>query len=322
MKKLKYIALILVAAFATYGCSEDPIDLRLSSSDFFVTFDTHNGNTKSLSITESDTTIVTVTIAATIGDPVTVTFDVVAPTVTNPASALYELLTMNNAPLTTKTLTFPQGTGSQSFKFVATDNDDIDGSRTFTIKLTGVSNSYRVGVNATGEGATLPIAVKDDEVVVTMAEFVGEWTVSEDQYFNDGSGYAWHNGIVYNVTITEINASTVKITGLSDDEELELTANVSLDQKVKTISIPRQQIIPTWNSSYDTYFIKLGDPVNPIAMNSIVDKADDGTITLTFAASATSAVYGIGAVNPGGNPSTGWLGYWFQTRGTKFVKEP
>jgi archaellum component FlaF (FlaF/FlaG flagellin family) len=318
MKKLTYIITVLLAAVALYRCAEDPMDRRISSADFFVTFETHNAVNKTLSITEGDTVVVTVTIGATLGSAVTVDFDVTPPSsVTVPASAAYELLKMDNTPLTAKTLTFPQGTGAQSFKFVATDNNDIDGSRTFTLKLTGVSNNYRVGVNAAGEGATLPVAVKDDEVVILMSDLAGEWEVRDQLYYSS----AWHPVVTYKIAIDSIigNPSQIKIKGLAQNPDLVLTATVDLDKKTKTISIPAQKITPTWNPSYDTWF---NDFNTMEAVNSIIDKADDGTLTIPVAATETTITYEIAAVTIGEPLEPGYLGTFRAARGTKFVKQP
>ena len=66
--------------------------------------------------------------------------------------------------MTTFQLTFPDGTGSQKFKFVAVDNDIVDGARTFVLAITGNSAKYTIGIGNDGEASTYSINVKDDEV--------------------------------------------------------------------------------------------------------------------------------------------------------------
>jgi hypothetical protein len=79
--------------------------------------------------------------------------------------------------LASNSLTFPEGTGIQSFIFRATDNELLDGGRSFNLKLTGNSAGYRVGVNKTGEGANISVAVRDDEH--PLKSWTGKWTVLE-----------------------------------------------------------------------------------------------------------------------------------------------
>jgi hypothetical protein len=324
MKKITYIITVLLAALALYRCAEDPIDRRLSSSDFFVTFETHNAVNKSLSITEGDTVVITIAIGATVGEPTAVDFDITPPSsVTIPATAAYELLNMDDTPLTAKTLTFPQGAGSQSFKFVAIDNDDIDGSRTFTLKLTGVSNDYRIGVNAAGEGATLPVAVKDDEVVVLMSELIGEWDLTEDLYYSS----AYH-AQTYTITVEEVNPTTVRIIGFTDDPDVQVLANVNLSQKVKTMVIPAQDIEPTWQTGYITHFAALnsttfsnniGSP-NGDFKRLIINKDDDGTLRINVVADTSPFSYVFIALNSTNRTYAGTWGVY--ARNTKLVKQP
>lgn len=178
MKQLKYILLVLGVAFLMQSCGgDDAIDQRLPSSEFFVTFDTKSGVENSLSVIEGQSVMVSITIGATKGAPVTVDFDVETPQTSNPASSAYKILGLDGIEMTSKTLTFPEGTGTQSFLFLAVDNEDLDGDRTFNLKLKSNSAGYRLGVNIQNqEGATMPIIVTDDEHV--LKEFTGTWTVS------------------------------------------------------------------------------------------------------------------------------------------------
>jgi hypothetical protein len=327
MKKITYIITVLLAALALYSCAEDPIDRRLSSSDFFVTFETHNAVNKSLSITEGDTVVVTITVGATVGNPLQVSLDVTPPSsVTLPASAAYELLNLDNTPLTVKALDFMEGTGSQSFKFVATDNDDIDGSRTFTLKITGVSNDYRIGVNATGEGATLPVTVKDDEVVILMSELVGEWEVTERQYYTS----AWHDE-AYTIVVDSVVADPTalrisKITGKGGVLIADVTATVDLSKKVKTIYIPAQEIDPPFDVGFITYVFALNSTtfMNNVCSgdcgdfkNLIINKADDGKLSIDVVATTSPYSWCFFALNPDGTAA----GYYWYSVNTKWTKQ-
>lgn len=178
MKQLKYILLLLGVALLMPSCSnDDAIDQRLPSSEFFVTFDTKSGVENSLSVIEGNSVMVSITVAATKGASMTVDFEVAAPQTSNPASAAYKILGLDGIEMTSRTLTFPEGTGTQSFLFHAVDNEDLDGDRTFTLKLTNNSAGYRLGVNVQRqEGVTMPITVTDDEHV--LKAFTGTWTVS------------------------------------------------------------------------------------------------------------------------------------------------
>jgi hypothetical protein len=266
--------------------------------------------------------VITVTIAATEGEPVTVNFDVTPSTVTNPASAAYEILTMDDRTLTTKALLFPEGTGARSFKFVAIDNEQVDGSRTFTFKLTGVSNGYRLGVSANGEGATLPVAVKDDEVVILMSELIGEWDLTENLYYSG----AYH-AEAYKISMEEVNSTTVRIIGFTDDPDVRVLATVDLSQKVKTMVIPAQDIAP-WEPPYITHFAALnsttfsnniGSP-NGDFKRLIINKDDDGTLRINVVADSAPFSYVFIALDPADRSYAGTWGVY--ARDTKLVKQP
>lgn len=173
MKNLiKY--LFFLGVFVVASCAKDDIETkRLSPDHFFVTFETQNGNFKSLTVNENKTVTVGVTIAATKGAAVTVVVEIVPPEeVLFPQSAEYKVLDMedpanvlidNTQEIGSITLTFPEGTGSQSFKFVPVDNTIKDGNRTFTARIRSNSANYKIGVDGSEEGATMPILVKDND---------------------------------------------------------------------------------------------------------------------------------------------------------------
>jgi len=164
MKQLiKYLSFLLLGIFALQSCSKDHIERRLDPSDFFVTFETTSGLYKEFTITEGGAQVITVTIAATKGSPVTVDFTVTPPTVADPLSAAFEILDMQNQPMTTYRLTFPEGTGAQSFKFTAPDNNLADGERKFELTLTANSAGYKLGIGGSDEGRTMPINVRDND---------------------------------------------------------------------------------------------------------------------------------------------------------------
>jgi hypothetical protein len=319
MKKTVYTT-ILLAALVAHGCSDDPIDRRLSPSDFFVTFETNNGANKSASAVEGDTVTLTVTMAATMGSPVTVDFDVTPPTAASATSASYTLLAMDNAPLAAKSLVFPQGTGAQSFKFVAFDNEDTDGHRTFTFTLTGVSAGYRLGVNATGEGASFPVNVIDDETTITMEELLGEWEVHEDLYSmnhipNDG----WRNGITYSIIVEKVDDTTIKMKGLCYDAlmlfgaNIAVTATVSLNTKIKSITIPFQLVASGETNYYFSRYLAFGTGFDDYA----ISKDSDNTLTIELGEKGT---YEVAPATPDDPPTR--LGDFCIARGTVFVKHP
>ena len=329
MKKLmKYLFLLFLGAFVFHSCSKDDISSqRLAPADFFVTFETKSGEFSSISMTEGDTVVVTVTIAATRGNPVTVDFNVTPPTVVNPLTAAFEILDMNNNPMSPYRLTFPQGTGAQSFKFVATDNDIVDGGRSFLLTLAGNSAGYKLGVGGSDEGRTMIISVKDDEVVLTMKELCGIWNVKEDIYYMLTGTPTWTDGHEYTIKIDSIGTtSSVRITGIGDDEDVVVTGTVSLDTKVKTITIAAQNVEPSLEPPYTCRFCFLGSTtfINNIntGVTSVIAKANDGALTIRIANSP--GLYGsytwlLMALAPGTNA---FAGYWGYAYGTVWTKEP
>lgn len=184
MKNIKYIIYSFIAAVILVGCGDSGIDTRMDSDDFFVAFDTKNQVFTSTSITEGDTAIISVVVGATKGASITVNFDVEAPKVTDPQSAAYKLLSMDNKEMTANTLTFPEGTGYQKFKFVVFDNDIVDGKRTFVLSLRDNSAGYTIGVGTHGEASTFKINVLDDEVwqSIGTGTFVDSWALGDFTY--------------------------------------------------------------------------------------------------------------------------------------------
>lgn len=179
MKQLKNIFLVLGVALLAVSCGgKDDIDQRLAKSKYFVTFDTKSGMVPTLNVTENKDILVAVTVGATKGASMTVDFKVNTPSTTDPASALYDLFNLDGTPMTSTTLTFPEGTGAQSFLFRARDNELTDGKRTFELELTDNSAGYTVGVNKNGEGKTIDVTVTDDDH--PLKAWTGIWTILEE----------------------------------------------------------------------------------------------------------------------------------------------
>jgi len=303
----------IFSLFLLFGaCSSDPIyDTKLEKSDFFVSFRTYNGVFASATITEGDTAIVAVSIGATKGAPVTVDLSIVLPEVTNDQSKAYKLLDMSNNQLSSMLLTFPEGTGTQEFKFVALDNDLTDGTRKFTLGIKSNSAGYNIGIGKKGEAATFPVTVKDDEIPIVMSEIVGEWTVNEELYYSS----KW-NVEEYKVTISEVGQNQIEIVGLSGDGETVVNATVDLASKVKTITIPGQKITPSWNSGYDTYFSAYGANPFPGGFTLPIQKEEDGKLTVSF---GSSYAYEFAAVTIGTQTR---LGQFITSYATKLTKLP
>jgi len=315
MKQLKYIIIAFIAGCILYGCSEDPIDKSMSSSDFFVTFDTRSGEAKSIAITEGDTSVVYITIAATKGSSITVDFDVTAPQGL-PESVAYQLLNMDNTPMTGKSLTFPEGTGRQSFKFVSADNEIEDGTRVFTLKITGNSANYRNGVNVLKEGETLAINVKDDEIPILMEELLGVWQITERMYDN-----GWPAAETYTLTVEAVDENTISIRGWQKEDVIAVLATVDLVPKVKTITIPFQKLAVVLEDGYDTYFFKYasaqqgwGDQAG--FNNLVLDKDDAGVIKVVL---GTGNTYTIGAAEAG---TMNYAGFFCLGAATTLTKLP
>lgn len=185
MKNIKSIIFSLITVFAVIGCGDSGIDERLSRSDYFVAFDTKNGVFTSSTITEGETAIISVVMGATKGPSVTVDFDIVVPTADNPQSVEYTLLTMDDQVLTDKKLVFPEGTGTQQFKFVSSDNDLAgEGTRVFTFKLLSNSAGYTIGVGSNGEASEYKVNVLDDDIwaSIGIGKFADTWTLGTTQY--------------------------------------------------------------------------------------------------------------------------------------------
>ena len=309
----KFTALVFVS-LTFWACAGDPVfDTKLEKSDFFVSFRTFNNLIPSATIVEGDTTVVEISIGAARGNAITVDFEVRIPEVANSISAEYELLDMNDNPMTNRQLTFPDGTGSQQFKFVATDNDIVDGTRRFTLAITGNSAGYNIGVGSFAEASTFVITVRDDEVQMTIEELLGTWTVTDEL-----GTMGWAK-VTYDVTFEKVDDTTVKIIGFGDQEDVVLTATVSLLSKVKSITIPFQKMDVDWDDDEDVYFSAnawFGGNFGVGFDAVVIEKEDDGTIRFSLGSGYTweFAATDVGTMD--------YLGPWELGYGTVFTKKP
>jgi hypothetical protein len=225
------------------GCKDDAVT-TLPSSAYFVAM-----NSSATSVIEGDTVTFSVYAAAQAGDEVNVTFEVTGEN--KDGSALvadvdFVILNHENQPLTSNNITLENGIGAVEFK-IAIPNDTLSNAgRTLTVSLTGNSANYTLGMDNGKEGKTIVLPIKDDDIVITIDELVGAWTMEED-YIASSEGVA-----KYEVTVTKINATQINIRGLGEFE-LSLSAVVDVTSKVKRITIPYQQVT-TLNSGYDTWF--------------------------------------------------------------------
>jgi len=309
MKNILKLSIAALIPLVFWACADD---LKLERSDFFVSFRTYNGIFASANPIEGDTVTLTVSIGATRGSAVTVDFEVQLPEAPNAESKAYQLLDMNNNPLTSPQLTFPEGTGTQKFKFVATDNEISDGSRVFTVAITGNSAGYNIGIGNKGEASKFPITVKDDEVQLLIEELLGTWQVEEDWYVS-----SWTDGITYNVTFEQVDDTTLSIIGWGGEDDVVLTATVDLLSKTKTITIPFQNIHVDWDPGYDVYFTyneaasgKWGQ-----GFKVTLEKEDDGSIHFSLG----SYTWEFAAAEEGDDE---WQGFYVLAYGTTLTKLP
>jgi Leucine-rich repeat (LRR) protein len=92
-----------------------------------------------------------------------------------------------------------------------------------------------------------------NDLLISMADLVGEWTVTEDEYYSS----AWHPGITYPINIANVSGNEILITGISGDDDTKIYATVVLGYD-NYLYISAQDIVPTWNSNDITHFA----PVN------------------------------------------------------------
>lgn len=180
MKNIVRLCIFCFVSAVMWACTDPFYDTELDPADFFVSFETNNALFTSASIIEGDTVLMAINVSATAGSPVTVDFTVELPQATEQGGLDYQILDLNNNPISQQ-LTFPEGTGTQSFKFVAPpDNNMQNGDREFVLKITGNSAGYNIGVGSRGEAATFPITVADPTwMVLGMGTMTSQWYMGE-----------------------------------------------------------------------------------------------------------------------------------------------
>ena len=270
MKNIFKLSIIAFIASIFWACANDPIyDEKLDKSDFFVSFRTYNGTAASATIMEGDTTTVEVSIGATKGPAITVDLEVRLPDVPNEVSKAYKLLDMNNNPMTTFQLTFPDGTGSQQFKFVAIDNAIYDSTRVFTLAITENSAGYTVGIGNSGEASTYQIIVKDDDIPFQ--------TLGTAQFYDD---FVYGGAYVVQVTLEQnmLNPTQYRINFPYTEYVMDATDNLD------------------WmggNTQQYIYYTVKGDNVTWDAFwyTNLLYQANDGKYIKAYLPSALSASY-------------------------------
>jgi Leucine-rich repeat (LRR) protein len=90
-----------------------------------------------------------------------------------------------------------------------------------------------------------------NDLVLSMADVVGEWTVTEDEYYSN----AWHSG-TYTIDIANVSGNEILITGITGNDETKISATVTLGYD-NYLFISAQDIVPTRNPSYITRFAPL-----------------------------------------------------------------
>jgi hypothetical protein len=303
MKTVKYIIFLLCAGIAITSCRKDPAVTSIDPAlGYYVSFDK-----PTLSVAEGDTVTVNILLNTDFisRQGAFVDFTVIPPVTTLPASASYSVLAMNNNPLLNLNVNGSNAddNGYASFKFVAADNNDVDGSRTFKIAISSTSLDVPVGNPFGSKMDTISIAVKDDEIPILMSELVGTWTVTDEWTYSSG----WVKRNDYTITIAEVNPTTISIAGLIGVART-VTATVNLSAKTKTITIPLQEVTPTLNTSYTTYMHStgrffIGTAVSPANSTAVIEKNDDGQIFIHWESvydTQSDGGYGYFAWNVGG----------------------
>ena len=107
------------------------------------------------------------------------------------------------------------------------------------------SGSYTVaGVNENGLGTPSPAKVITISHCSMMERMMGEWDVMESVYILAEEGWQGPISNASSITISKIDNTTVKITGLYFGEDDEITANVDLQTLgAETITIPTQRVV-------------------------------------------------------------------------------
>jgi hypothetical protein len=286
MKNVKLTFLLLTGVIASfYGCQDDPT-VVLPVDKYFVAI-----NAPESGVFESDT--ITFSVYAILQNDITVDFSVTG--MNKDGSALVEgtdfvVLSANDQPLSTKSVTLPNGLGLAEFK-VAVANDNITNpGRSLHVSLTGNSANYNLGLDNGKTGKDLDISIKDDEILIEMSELVGTWTVTKETRCN--CPWAWTEAQDYTITVTEVDPETIRITGLMGDNTRTITATVDLIAKSKIMTIPRQEVFPAKYPGWRTimhsasWWIYGGDTFSPTDTHAIVEKDGAGKISILWRATS------------------------------------
>lgn len=283
MKNVKFTLLLLTGIIASfYGCQDDPVTV-LPIDQYFVAV-----NAPSSSVAEGDT--MTFSVYAILQNDITVDFSVTG--INKDNSALVEgtdfvVLSANDQPLSTKSVTLAKGVGLTEFKVAIIDDNITNPGRVLTVSLTGNSANYNLGLDNGKAGKDLDISIKDDEILIEMSELVGTWTVTNE--WRCGCPWGWTKAQDYTITIVEVDPVTITITGLMGNTRT-ITATVDLIAKNKTMTIPLQEVTPTINNTWRTFmhsvswFIYGGQSFSPADSHAAIEKDDDGKISIRWQA--------------------------------------
>ncbi|MDR0692223.1 MAG: hypothetical protein LBF69_04205 [Prevotellaceae bacterium] len=245
----------------------------------------------SSSVAEGDT--MTFSVYAILQNDITVDFSVTG--INKDNSALVEgsdfvVLSANDQPLSAKSVTLAKGVGLTEFKVAIIDDNITNPGRVLTVSLTGNSANYNLGLDNGKAGKDLDISIKDDEILIEMSELVGTWTVTNEMRCY--CPWSWSGAQDYTITVAEVDPATINITGLMGDNSRTIRATVDLIAKIKTMTIPLQEVSPPMFPGWRTlmhstsWFIFAGTSFYPTDTHAIIEKDDAGKISISWIATA------------------------------------
>jgi hypothetical protein len=282
MKNVKLVLLSLAVAMASfYGCQDDPVTV-LPADKYFVAI-----SASSSSVFEGDTIAFSVYAGAQAGKDITVDFSV---TGTNKdGSALVEgtdflVLSADDRPLNTKSVTLANGMGPVEFKVTIIDDNITNPGRVLNVSLTGNSANYDLGLDNGKDGKDFEISIKDDEILIELSELVGTWTVTNE--WRCACPWAWSKASDYTIVVAEVNPTTISITGLIGDNTRTITATVDLISKNKIITIPRQEVFPPKYAGWRTFMHSVSYWIYGTFFftdtHATIEKHDEGKISILW----------------------------------------
>ena len=151
----------------------------------------------------------------------------------------------NSCPVAVVTLSITPVDKATSYQWYKNNAAITDATNSwFTVTESG---AYTVaGVNENGTGAPSPAKAVNITHCPMMERMVGEWDVVEQIYQNTENGWQGPIPNIHVVSISQIDETTVKITGLYVSGEDDLVATVNLQTAgSETITIPTQEIFPS-----------------------------------------------------------------------------